>query len=84
MHGPLTTGIGAAHNKSAVQVALKWIVSKGVAVVTKSGNPVHLREDLDLFDFSFTPSEVADLDAATFARQDTPSFMCDDAVETVA
>jgi len=78
LHGPLTTSIGRAHGKSAVQVALKWIVSKGVAVVTKSLNPAHLKEDLDLFDFELSDAEVAALDAATFAKTDTPSFMCDD------
>jgi len=79
LKGNLTTSIAAAHNKSAAQVALKWIVSKGIAVVTKSSNPAHLAENLDLFGWSLTDSETAALDAASFAAEDTPSFMCDDA-----
>jgi len=78
LHGKLTTAIGAAHNKSAAQVALKWLLSKGAAVVTKSSNPAHLRENIDLFDFDLSAAEVAALDAATFAKDDTPSFMCND------
>lgn len=78
LFGNLTTSIGAAHNKSAVQVALKYIVQKRIAVVTKSANPVHLAEDLDLFDFELSAPQMAALDGATFARADTPSFMCDD------
>ena len=27
-----------------MQVALKWILSKGAAVVTKSSNPAHLKQ----------------------------------------
>ena len=80
LHGNLTTSIGRAHSKSPVQVALKWLLAKGAAVVTKSSNPVHLKEDLDLFDFSLSSAEVAALDAATFSKGDVPSFMCDDAV----
>ena len=44
------------HGVSAAEVALKWIVSKGVAVVTKSSNPSHLKQDLALFDFDLPNS----------------------------
>ena len=37
--GPLTSGIGAAHGKSSVQVALRYIVQHGHALTTKSSNP---------------------------------------------
>lgn len=78
LHGKLTTSIGRAHNKSAAQIALKWILSKSIAVVTKSSNPEHLRENLALFDFALSDAEMSALDAASFSSEDTPSFMCDD------
>ena len=40
LHGNLTSSIAKAHNVSTVQVALKWVVSHGIAAVTKSSNPV--------------------------------------------
>lgn len=73
--GPLVSRIGAAHEKSGVQVALKWIWQNGVAVTTKSGNSEHLREDLDLFDWSLTTQELASANAATNPHG-KPSFMC--------
>jgi len=73
--GPLVTALGAAHNKSGVQVALRWIWQHGVAPTTKSGNPVHLAQDLDLFDWQLTSDEMARADAATDPAG-TPSFMC--------
>jgi len=79
LHGKLTTSIGRAHNKSAAQIALKWILSNSIAIVTKSSNPAHLAENLALFDFELSDTEKRALDAADFASEDTPSFMCDDA-----
>ncbi len=79
LHGNLTSQIGSSHGVLPAQVALKWLTTKGAAVVTKSSNPDHLRQDLDLFGFDFTQDEEGMLDGASFASADTPSFMCDDA-----
>merc|ERR1740121_1861537 len=38
MQGNLTTSIAKKHGKSPVQVALKWVVSQGASVSTKSLN----------------------------------------------
>eukprot|EP00656_Telonema_subtile_P031850 TRINITY_DN3488_c0_g1_i2.p1 TRINITY_DN3488_c0_g1~~TRINITY_DN3488_c0_g1_i2.p1 ORF type:complete len:345 (+),score=74.48 TRINITY_DN3488_c0_g1_i2:100-1134(+) len=73
--GPLVTSIGAAHNKTGVQVALRWIWQNGVTLTTKSANPSHLAADLDIFDWSLTDEEMKQLDAATTPKG-TPSFMC--------
>jgi len=76
----LPTKIAQAHGKSGAQVALKWILSHNVSLTTKSGNPKHLTEDIDLFDWDLTTAEMAALDADHFARSqyDTPSFLCND------
>ena len=73
--GDLVTSIGAAHNKSGVQVALRWIYQHGVAVTTKSTNAAHLAQDLDIFDWKLTDAEQARADAAAKPKG-TPSFMC--------
>lgn len=78
MHGNLTTSIAKKHGKSAVQVALKWIVSHNVSVSTKSMNPAHLRENLELFDFELDKEDMAALDQARFQEVGEPSFMCRD------
>ena len=54
--------VGKAHNKSSAQVALRWVTQKGVVAVTASTNPKHLASDLDIFDFSLTDGEMAQLD----------------------
>jgi len=58
---PLCSKIGQVHGKSAVQVALKWILQRGVAVATQSTSLDHLKSDLDLFDFDLTDDEMKQL-----------------------
>ena len=71
----LVSRIGAAHNVSGADVALKWVLAHGVPLSTKSTKEAHLRADLALFDWELTPQEVAELDAATSPAYQ-PSFMC--------
>ncbi len=52
--------IGERHGKTAVQVALRWLVQQdGVIAIPKSSNPAHLAENIDLFDFALTEAEMA-------------------------
>lgn len=72
---PLLTKIGAAHNKSAAQVSLKWIADKGYVLATKTSSEQHLKEDLDLFAWELTKSESSSID--TYAKgSDVPSWAC--------
>jgi diketogulonate reductase-like aldo/keto reductase len=77
LHGPLTTKIAAAHNKSTVQVALKWIVQSGIPAVTKSSNPAHLASDLDLWSWDLTADEMDQLNNHPKVDSPTyPSYAC--------
>lgn len=71
LHGNLTTAIAKAHNRSSVQVALKWVVQQGIPAVTKSSNPLHLAEDLDLWSWNLTDSEMAALNSH---KSDSPTY----------
>eukprot|EP00930_Biecheleria_cincta_P097911 TRINITY_DN89594_c0_g1_i1.p1 TRINITY_DN89594_c0_g1~~TRINITY_DN89594_c0_g1_i1.p1 ORF type:complete len:368 (-),score=58.39 TRINITY_DN89594_c0_g1_i1:193-1296(-) len=83
MHGDLTTTLGKKYKKSPVQIALKWIVSNNVSVSTKSSSRQHLAENMDIFDFEFSPSDLKSLNEANFAGQDDPSFLCRDSQQPV-
>jgi len=71
----LTTEIATAHDKTAAQVALKWITDKGYTLTTKSNNRQHLESDLDLFSWSMTPDELSTLDSH-HSSSDLPSWAC--------
>lgn len=74
LSGKLTTKLAKAHNKSTVAVALKYLVQHGVPAVTKSSNPAHLADDLDLFSWNLTDAEMAEADKYHIFGM--PSFAC--------
>lgn len=50
--------IGKAHNKSAVQITLRWLIQRGVAVIPKSVNPLRIEENFKIFDFELSSEEM--------------------------
>lgn len=56
---PLLRELGKAYGKSAAQVALRFLVQRGIPVIPKSRRPERLRENLALLDFSLSESDLA-------------------------
>lgn len=50
-------GIAKAHHKSTAQIALKFLLDKGISVIPKASSLKRLQENLALFDFSLTQNE---------------------------
>ncbi|TKW64980.1 MAG: aldo/keto reductase [Paracoccus denitrificans] len=50
--------IGAEHDKTAAQVALRWLIQQGFIALSKTANPSRLSENFDVFDFSLTPAQM--------------------------
>ena len=55
--------IGQRHGKSAAQVALRWLVQQGIAVIPRSGKPERLAENMAVFDFALSDAEMAEIAA---------------------
>jgi diketogulonate reductase-like aldo/keto reductase len=56
--------VAAAHNVSAAQVGLKWIVQQGHPLTTAIWNLDYMREDLDLWSWgNLTEAEMETLSA---------------------
>ncbi len=56
---PVLQRIGEHHGKTAAQTALCWLVQQGdVVAIPKAADPVHARENLDVFDFRLTDHEM--------------------------
>lgn len=60
---PLLKRIAAAHSKTPAQVCLRWEYQKGVVSLPKSSSPERMEENISIFDFSLTPSEMEAIDA---------------------
>ena len=73
---PVLTQIGAKYGKTAAQVILRWHIQRGIAVIPKSTHVERMRENLDVFDFTLTPEDMAAVAAlderqsAVFCHQD--------------
>ena len=71
--------IAANHKKTAAQVALRWLVQRGIVPIVKSANPQRMKENRNIFDFTLTDAEmeqIAKLDTGhTYfaARQTGPA-----------
>lgn len=49
--------IAKDHHKSSAQIALKFLLDKGMSIIPKASNLKRLQENLTLFDFSLTQKE---------------------------
>ena len=54
--------LGKKYNKTVAQIILRWHIEKGNIVFPKSSNPVHIKENFDIFDFKLTKEEVEQID----------------------
>lgn len=51
------------YNKTPAQILLRFLTQKGISVIPRSSQPEHIRENLDLFNFSLSAEEMAQLSA---------------------
>lgn len=61
MEEPVFTALGKKYGKSPAQVILRWHIQTGFAVIPGSKNVNHIRDNLDIFDFSLTDEEMAEI-----------------------
>ncbi|MEM8786913.1 MAG: aldo/keto reductase [Pseudomonadota bacterium] len=62
---PLLSDLGAAYGKSAAQVALRWILQKGVSMNTMSTKPENIRANFEIMDFTLSHVDMARIEALT-------------------
>lgn len=55
--------IGKAHGKTAAQVSLRYLMQLGLCAIPRTATPAHMKENLDVFDFRLSDSEMAELKA---------------------
>ena len=65
----LLAGIGSRYGKSAAQVALRWLIQRGIVAIPKSTHRERMEQNLNIFDFSLTADEMAQI--TTLNRHDT-------------
>lgn len=59
---PVLASIGRRYDKTPGQVILRWHVQLGLVPIPKSGNAERLRQNLEVFDFTLTDDDLAQID----------------------
>lgn len=54
----LLRDIAAAHGKTPVQVALRWLIQQGCAAIPRSSSPAHAESNFAIFDFTLSDEEM--------------------------
>ena len=55
--------LGRKYGKTNAQIILRWHIQEGNVVFPKATNPAHIRENLEIFDFELTESEMSEIKA---------------------
>ena len=55
------TAIGTKYNKSAAQVALRWLTQRGIVAIPKSTHKERMAQNIDIFDFILTDDDMAQI-----------------------
>ena len=58
---PLFQELGKKYGKSSAQIILRWHIQAGNIVIPGSKSPAHIQDNFDLFDFSQTAWEMAQI-----------------------
>jgi|GEM_PF-5927290 len=67
-HDERTMAIAQKHQATNAQIALAWLLNKGVAVVFRTSNTGHLEENLRAARITLTPQEIAQLEQPATTR----------------
>ena len=60
--------IGAKYNKTAAQVALRWLTQRGIMAIPKSTHKERMAQNFDIFDFTLSEDDMSQI--ATLNQQD--------------
>uniref|UniRef100_A0A1B6K3N8 NADP-dependent oxidoreductase domain-containing protein n=1 Tax=Homalodisca liturata TaxID=320908 RepID=A0A1B6K3N8_9HEMI len=61
INDPLLKKIGGNYNKSPAQVLIRYLLQLGIAVIPKSVNPDHVKENIEVFGFELSNADMQQL-----------------------
>jgi len=61
MEEPVFATLGEKYGKSPAQIILRWHTQMGFAVIPGSKNVAHIKDNLDILDFTLTDDEMAEI-----------------------
>ncbi len=75
LENPVIAGIAKERGKAPAQVALAWLIAKGIVIIPKASSREHLAANMVAFDVRLTEEDRQAIDAiGTHARRIRPPF----------
>ncbi|MGE9313331.1 aldo/keto reductase [Niabella sp. CJ426] len=71
---PTLAAIGKKHNKTNAQVSLRWHYQRGVVAIPRTVQKAHMMENLNIFDFKLSPSEMKAIAALDLNTSQFPEW----------
>jgi 2,5-diketo-D-gluconate reductase A len=63
LKNPVITALASKYGKTPAQVVLRWHLDEGRSALPKSVTPSRIAQNIDVFDFTLQPGELAAIDA---------------------
>jgi len=73
MTEPVFLELSEKYQKSPAQIILRWETQNGIIPVPKAANPVHMKENIEIFDFEMTEEELKQISALNADNRMGPS-----------
>ena len=74
MKSEVLAAIGSKYGKSAAQVALRWLTQRGIVAIPKSSHKERMAQNFNIFDFTLTAEEMAQIAALNQHDTGTVNF----------
>ena len=58
---PVLKEIASHHNKTIAQIALRWLIQRGIPIIPKSTHKERMEENINILDFELTKGEMEDI-----------------------
>ena len=58
---PVLKEIAGHHNKTIAQIALRWLIQRGIPIIPKSTHKGRMEENINILDFELTKVEMEDI-----------------------
>lgn len=80
INSELLAAIGQKYGKSAAQVALRWLIQRGIVAIPKSSHIERMQQNFDVFGFKLTQDDMAQIETmnqsdAGFRNFSDPAFV---------
>lgn len=66
--------IAKKYNKSVPQIAIKWLTERNIVVIPKSTTPSRISQNIDIFDFNLSKTDMDDIRKLNRGRKFFPEF----------